>query len=124
MNLYCHASDDDSIVVLSTDGFLDQLEPPRTSLPRLIANMAAAFLSGLDEQKRGSGLGQNCLSYFNQARSLDIAVGAISFCRCADGMAPDTRKDSSRRSWEPSVTSDWLLLPVARLSWDRVALAV
>jgi hypothetical protein len=92
LNLYADSGKDDSrIVFVSTAGLLARFAPPATSLERMVANLVAAFLSGLPDHRLGEGLRPDCPAYLNPRRSVRLIGGRLRFCACAGGLRPRKR---------------------------------
>lgn len=81
--LYLYAWDDDTkrrISIFSTNGLLDQINPPDTSVERMIANAVAGFLGGLDSYEPHS---KSCPYFYNNEREIRSIAGRLRLCaRC------------------------------------------
>jgi hypothetical protein len=77
-NLSTYFDPDLGISIVSTFGRLERLDPPKTSLERLIANHLAFSLSDLEEHKRGV---KQCPGYYNQKNDIRWIAGPLAFCR-------------------------------------------
>ncbi len=78
-----YAWDDDpeeKISLFSTYNFLNELDPPRLSIERLVANAAAGFLSSIAEGAHDGGP-KDCPMYFNDERNVQWVAGPLHFCQ-------------------------------------------
>ena len=94
MDLVAWSEVDGGVSIFSTADYLPQITPPALSIERMIANACVAFLSGLEEHKRGP---VNCPMYYNEERDVASIAGRLEFCqRCSRKLAPAARKTLGR----------------------------
>jgi len=76
-NLFYWADESNTIAIYSLAGLLDRLDPPVTSLERLIANACITFVGGLDNHEDGA---KDCPFYYNDERDIRWIAGPLRIC--------------------------------------------
>lgn len=65
------------ISIFSTNGLLEQTNPPDTTVERMIANAVGGFLGGLDSREPHS---KSCPYFYNNEREIQSIAGRLSLC--------------------------------------------
>jgi hypothetical protein len=73
------------ISLFSTNAFLEQLDPPRLTIERMVANAAAGFLASIAAGAHEIGP-KDCPNLYNPEREIQWVAGPLHFCR------PDQQK--------------------------------
>lgn len=75
--LYAWDDDGRKISLFSTSELLDELDPPKLSIERMLANAVAGFLSDLPAHEKGP---KNCPNFYNDQRDIQWIAGPLNFC--------------------------------------------
>jgi hypothetical protein len=80
-DLYAWDEDpDEKISLFSFHAFLDQLDPPRLTIERMVANAVAGFLASIADGAHDIGP-KNCPMFYNPDREVQWVAGPLHFCK-------------------------------------------
>jgi hypothetical protein len=76
-NVDSKQNEDASITIVSTSSILDALSPPDTTIERLVANQAAAYVNPIVPHKGGV---KGCPNFYNEKNDIRFIAGRLALC--------------------------------------------